>query len=160
MDFSKCREILVKETELVRRIGALQNLIYEAVTSREWTDFEEHFADLGIMRGEFTVLESEREQIFAEFCSKPDSNAGFYAFASQFPLEQRDDLTAVYRDLKLEAMRVRMAGEALTGYIAGMRATMAGFFEIAFPERGGKIYSPHGNAVSHDMRSMVLNQRF
>jgi len=62
--------------------------------------------------------------------------------------------------LKLEAMRVRMAGEALTGYIAGMRATMAGFFEIAFPERGGKIYSPHGNTVSHDMRSMVLNQRF
>jgi hypothetical protein len=45
-------------------------------------------------------------------------------------------------------------------YLSGARATMAGFFELAFPDRGGRIYTPSGTPISHDMRSMVLNRRF
>ena len=66
----------------------------------------------------------------------------------------------LYRRLKQEALKVQAVGDALMGYIAGVRATLAGFFEIAFPDRGGKLYTPHGVPVSHDMRSMVLNRCF
>jgi len=153
MEVGKCRDILLKETTLVQRIQELQNLIREAVINRDWTDFEGHFGELAEIQGEFACLEDEREQFFAGM-------EGFYAIIARLPVEQREELSQIFRNLKLETMRVQLSGEAIMGFIAGARATMAGFFEIAFPDRGGKIYTPHGKPVSHDMRSMVLNQRF
>ena len=160
MVFEMCRDILLKEKELVQRIAGLQNLIWEAVIKRDWVDFEGYFSDLGKVREEFSVLEDERERFFAEFRDESGDSSGFYALVAHFPADQRAELTEIYRNLKLETLRVQMTGETLMGYIADARATIAGFFEIAFPDRGGKIYTPHGIPVTHDMRSMVLNQCF
>jgi hypothetical protein len=160
MVFENCKEILLKESELVQRIAGLQDLIREAVFNRDWTDFEAHFNNLGEMGEEFTALESEREKLFSGFQAEKGDSAKFYAFAAHLPVEQSREISEIYRKLKLETMKVRMSGEALMGYIAGARATIAGFFEIAFPDRGGKIYSSYGKTVSHDMRSMVLNRSF
>ena len=160
MEFERCRDILLEETGLVHRIQELQNLIREAVINRDWTDFEGHFSALGEIQGEFTLLESEREQIFAGLQAGEGELNSFYALVSQIPADKRNELTEIFRNLKLETLRVQITGEAIMGFISGARATMAGFFEIAFPDRKGKIYTPHGKPVSHDMRSMVLNRSF
>jgi len=160
MVFEKCREILVKECELVRRISSLQNLVYEAVLNRDWSGFEANFSRLGEIGKEFTELEHQRERLFAG--SKAESNVSlrFYSLIAGLPPEQRGELTEIYRNLKLETLKVKIAGETIMSFIAGARATVAGFFEIAFPDRRGKIYTPYGMPVSHDMRSMVLNRSF
>jgi len=160
MMFEQCREILLQESELVQRIAGLQDGIRKAVLSRNWTDFEDHFAALGGIKAEFAALEGERERLFEGIPAETDDTSRFYAFAARLPAEQRTELTAIYRSLKLETLRVRISGDAMMGYIAEERAAIAGFFEIAFPDRGGKIYTPHGIPVSHDMRSMVLNRSF
>jgi len=159
MVFEQCREILLKESELVQRVADLQKGIHEAVISRNWTDFEDHFAVLGKVKAEIAALESERERLFTGISGKTD-DLSFYAFAAQLPAEQRAELTEIYRSLKLETLRVQVSGEALMSYINEVRVVIEGFFEIAFPDRGGKIYTPHGVSVSHDMRSMVLNRSF
>ena len=160
MVFEKCREILLQESDLVQRIARLQEVVWEAVVNRDWTDFEGHFSELGRLGEEFTALEAEREGFFAEINGKPGDILGFYAFASQLPPDQRGEITEIYRNLKLEALKIQVSGDTLMGFIAGARTTLAGFFEIAFPDRGGKLYTPHGIPVSHDMRSMVLNRCF
>jgi len=160
MVFEMCRDILLKESELVHKIGGLQNLIWDAVIKRDWTDFEGHFSELSKIGEEFSSLEAERERFFAEFQDESGESSGFYALASRFPGNQRAEITEIYRNLKLETLRVQMMGETLMGYIADARSAIAGFFEVAFPDRGGKIYTPYGVPVSHDMRSMVLNQCF
>jgi hypothetical protein len=160
MVFEKCRDILLRESKLVQRIACLQNLIRDAVINRDWTDFEGHFNVLGGIKEEFSALESERDRLFTGMPAGADGAARFYAFAARFPAEQRGELTKIYRSLKLEPRKIQISGETLMTYIAEARATMAGFFEIAFPDRGGKMYTPHGIPVSHDMRSMVLNQCF
>jgi len=159
MSFEQCREILLKESELVQNITGLQSGIHKAVTSRNWADLEDNFAALSRIKAEIAVLESERERVFAAVTGKT-GDFSFYAFAAQLPEAQRAELTEIYRSLKFETMRVRMSGEALMRYITEVRVVMAGFFEVAFPDRGGKIYTPHGVSASHDMRSMVLNRRF
>jgi hypothetical protein len=158
MVFEQCKDILLKESDLVQRIAALQKLIYDAVVNREWTDFEGHFDALSGLGEEFAALEDMRDGLFAK--DQGGERPSFYSLAAQLPREQRKEITDIYRKFKIEFLKVRMSGETLMGYIAGARATMAGFFEVAFPGRGGKIYSPHGVPVSHDMRSMVLNQSF
>ena len=160
MLFNECKDILLKEIELIQRIETLQNTIREAVMNREWVDFDVHFKELDGAREEFAVLEDKRERIFTGNHAEQDESGGFYAFAAQFPVDQRNELTGIYRNLRQEALKVQAIGDALMGYIAGVRATLAGFFEIAFPDRGGKIYTPHCVPFSHDMRSMVLNRSF
>jgi hypothetical protein len=153
MVFEQCRDILTKESELVQQIAGLQNGIREAVLNRNWTDFESHFTALSGIKAELNALESKRERLFSD-------SARFYSLAAQLPPDQRAVLTAIYRGLKIETLRVQMAGESLMEYIIEARATIAGFFAIAFPDRGGKLYTPHGVPVSHDMRSVVLNRAF
>jgi len=159
MMFEQCREILLRESELVHRIAGLQDCIREAVMGRNWADFEDHFTALGRIKTEIAALEGERERLFAGISGKT-GDFSFYAFAAQLPEKQRIELTEIYRSLKLETLRVQVSGEALMNYITEVRVVIAGFFEIAFPDRGGKIYTPHGVSVSHDMRSMVLNRTF
>ena len=160
MDFEKCREVLLKENELVQSIAGLQNLIREALINRDWTDFESHFSELSAIGAEFASLETERERLFTQDQADSGVSSGFYTLISHLPADQRAELSEIYRNLKLETLRVQIDGETIMGFIAGARATMAGFFEIAFPDRGGKMYTPHGRPVSHDMRSMVLNRSF
>jgi len=167
MEFKKCRDILLQETALVRQIACVQEQIKEAVVNRNWTDFDNHFSVLAEIGDEFSALESGREALFARETGNGQSDEGdvdskgrFYAFAARFPAEQRNELTSIYRSLKLETLRVQTAGETLMSFITGAKAALAGFFEIAFPDRGGKIYTPHGKPLTHDMRSMVLNRTF
>ena len=158
MVFEKCKAVLQKECELVRRISSLQNLVYEAVINRDWNGFEANFSKLGKIGEEFTVLEHERERVFAGILTESSAPERFYSLTAGLPPEQRSELTEIYRNLKLETMKVRIWGETIMNYITGARATLAGIFEIAFPDRKGKIYTPYGMPVSHDMRSMVLNR--
>jgi len=164
MEFEKCRDVLVRENELVHKVGSLQDMAYKAVVGRDWADFDEHFHALEEMGKELAVLESEREQVFSKcyegIATDVDASSRFYAFVARFNQEQRTEITEIYRSLKMETIRVQAVGETLMGYIAGMRSTVAEFFKTAFPERSGKTYSPYGTQVSHDMRSMVLNQQF
>ena len=153
MNFEKCREILLNEIELVKRVSGMQEQIRNAVMNRKWTDFESHFSELNLIGDEFTVMEAEREKCFS-------SSNSFYAFISCFTQEQRVELSEIYRNLKLKTLQIKITGEIINDFITQARATIAGFFEIAFPDRGGKIYTPHGKHFSHDMRSMVLNQSF
>jgi hypothetical protein len=158
MVFEKCKAVLLKECELVRRIASLQNLVYEAVINRDWNGFEANFSKLGKIGEEFTVLEHERERVFAGILTESGVSERFYSLTAGLPPEQRNEISEIYRNLKLETLKVKLAGENIMNYIAGARATVAGIFEIAFPDRKGKIYTPYGMPVSHDMRSMVLNR--
>lgn len=157
---------MLQECALVQEAAAVQRLIRHAVEEREWSDFESHFSAMAALEGRLAALEREREELFAAFepaledsPNLDDDKGRFYAFAARLPIEARNELTAIYRGLKLEALKLRLSNETLMAYLGEMRATMAGFFELAFPDRGGRIYTPRGLPVSHDMRSMVLNRR-
>jgi len=134
--------------------------VYEAVINRDWNGFEANFSKLGKIGEEFTVLEHERERVFAGILTESGVSERFYSLAAGLPAEQRGELAEIYRALKLETLKVKITGETIMNAIAAAKATAAGFLEIAFPERKGKIYTPYGKPVSHDMRSMVLNQSF
>ncbi|GHV48796.1 hypothetical protein AGMMS49546_39530 [Spirochaetia bacterium] len=164
--YEGCSSILERETGMLREIESLQKLVWDAVISREWTDFEAHISRLNDFSAEFEVLEAERAEILAEFQEKAPlaPNHGeetrFYILVSRFPDAQRTELTNKYRELKKETIKVRISNDTLLSYLAGAKATVAGFLEAAFPDRKGRLYSRRGTAIPADMRSMVLNHRF
>jgi hypothetical protein len=157
----KCSFILIRETELMKQIASLQSEVWNAVINRVWTDFEAQIRAINTLSAEFDALESEREALLPAFYH--DNNrfdAGFYALVAEFPDELRNKLTEVFRELKMETIRVRISNDNLLSYLTEMKATITGFLEMAFPDRMGRLYSRQGTQIPQDMRSMVLNQHY
>jgi len=169
MIYEKCRDILLRECELVQKAAAVQEKIRQAVTEKEWAVFEDHLSAMNAIENNIETLESEREQLFTvfetlihqkSFTENLDAKGRFYALVCILPENQRNDLTSIYRSLKLESIKLRMANDALMSYLAGVKTTLKDFFDLAFPERAGKLYTNRGTHSMNDMRSMVLNSRF
>jgi len=169
MIYEKCRDILLQEFELVQNAVFIQEKIRIAVTDRDWGLFEDNLSSMNAIESRLTNLESEREQLFSvfktlvhqqSFSETLDAKGHFYALVALLPENQRNDLTSIYRSLKMESIKLRMANDALLSYINGMKSTLNDFFDLAFVERGGKMYTKDGTHFSHDMSSMVLNRSF
>jgi hypothetical protein len=161
--YEQCALILGRELEVLKQIGALQTIIWEAVSSREWTDFEAHNQAINALGFEFEALEAERMGLLSEMGAgggREDEKRRFYALISCFSPDLREDLAAMYRTLKLETMRIRMANERLIDFLAGAKTMMTGFLEAAFPDRAGRLYTPQGTQAAADLRSVVLNRHF
>jgi len=169
MIYEKCRNILLQESELIQNAVVVQEKIRLAVTERELADFENHLNSMNAIESKLVALEDEREKLFSifetlihqkNFSATLDAKGRFYTLVSMLPENQRNDLTSIYRSLKVETIKLRMANEALMTYLNGVRETLRDFFALAFPDRYGKMYTNQGTTFSHDMRSMVLNSSF
>jgi hypothetical protein len=169
MIYEKCRDILLRECELIQNAANEQEKIRLAVTKREWTEFEGHLNAMNSIEGNIETLEKEREQLFIifktiihqqSFSENLDDKGQFFALVSLLPERQRDDLTSIYCSLKQEAIKLRLANESLFAYLSGIKSTLKEFFDLAFPERGGKMYTKKGMHFSNDMQSMFLNRSF
>jgi hypothetical protein len=158
-EFEQCSRILERETGLLEKITSVQIMVRNAVMNREWADFELLLKSLGDFDAEFETLEAERARIFSGLVRKNGGeDAGFYALAARFPAEERKNLTELYRRLKMEAFKIRLANDTLLQYLNEARNTVAAFLEAAFPDRKGRIYSREGVQIQADMRSMVLDR--
>ena len=159
----------MRECELIQNAVFVQEKIRLAVVNREWTVFEDHLSAMNAIENSLGKLESEREQLFTvfealvrqkSFSDNLDAKGRFYALVCVLPESQRNDLTSIYRSLKLESIKLRIENDALMTYLTGIKETLKDFFDLAFPDRYGKMYTNQGTHFSHDMRSMVLNTRF
>jgi hypothetical protein len=132
-------------------------------------DFESLLAKMHEQGSEFELLEAERAGLFAD--PVPEKNRGqdpgqdteavsFYTLISRFPEKNRKELSELYRKLKQETLKTRMANETLLRYLSEGRTVIAAFLEAAFPDRKGRLYSRWGKQIRTDMRSMVVNRSF
>jgi flagellar biosynthesis/type III secretory pathway chaperone len=159
--YSECALILKQEIELLEQIRTLQDQVKNAVTNRQWTDFEAHLGSLAAIGDEFEALDLERIEIFTNYAKQLGFNnegVGFYSFAARLPEAERRELSELYRRIKMKTLEVRFTNDSLTDYLNETQAVVSGFLEEVFPDRRGKIYTRQGTQSSPDMRSMVLNQ--
>jgi hypothetical protein len=169
MIYEKCRDILLRECEVLREAAVIQEKIRMAVINREFEGFEDQINAMNEIERSITVLENEREQLFtlfealirqSYFTDTKDDRGRFYGMVCHLPENQRNELTGIYRRLKMETLKLRVANEAFMVYLAGVKSTFKEFFDLVFPDRAGKMYNAHGTHLSSDMRSMVVNQSF
>jgi len=162
-EISRCAGVLEQEIQLLSRIADLQTEARQAVTRREWEGFEGLFSQLDEAGEEFARLDEERGRHFAGIARrlgvKGDERAAFYTLAARLPPPARRELTGLYRRLKTDALRVRIAGDSLATYLAEAKAAVSGFLTAAFPERAPKVYTQRGLKPAADMRGIVVNQR-
>lgn len=176
-NFEQCVSVLTGEIELLKKISAAQKTVRQAVMNREWADFDEKQAEINHIGEEVTVLEDKRLLLFSALDNGPassnvafssasvnNSNAApgkpFYALVSSLPMEESRELTRLYRELKMETLKVKALNETFMSYLNEARTLAAAYLEAVCPARGGKLYTRKGSRVSQDLRSIVINNRF
>jgi len=169
MIYEKCRDILLKECELIQNAALVQDKIRQAVSNKEWAVFEDNMNVMNSIESKMEGLEFEREQLFTVFetllhqkgfSETLDAKGRFYKLVALLPESERNDLTSIYRSLKLEALKLKIANDALFAYLGEIKSTLNDFFSLAFPERCGKMYTKSGSHYSNELSSMVLNRSF
>ncbi|MDR0312485.1 MAG: hypothetical protein LBI14_02695 [Treponema sp.] len=167
-DYERCVSIFNEEMALLKKIFGIEESVHEAVMAREWTDFEWKIAEITQAGEEFNKLEAQRVEILANLREKnnvgdreyqTESEFSFYALAAAklTPQECRE-ISGLYRELKMETLKVKVLNEAFTGYVNELRTMTAAWLEAIFPVKGGKLYTRKGRQAARDLRSVVLNQ--
>jgi len=152
-NYNRCVSVLSGEIEILREISAVQNKVRQAVIKREWADFDAHDKELSRLGGEFERLENERASLFP-------AETPFYAAILELPIEERVELSRLYRELKMETLKMRALNETFLVYLNEAKNLAAAYLEAVCPARGGKLYTRKGRKVSQDLRSIVFNKRY
>jgi len=164
-NFENCAAVLTGEIELLKKISSAQSIVRQAVINKEWSDFDEKTAEVNRLGEEFALLEDQRIEIFSAL-SRLCGNGGdseerpFYTLIINLPAEENRELSRLYRELKLETLKMRSLNESLLTYINEAKTMAAAYLEAVCPARGGKLYTRKGQRVSQDLKSMVLNNHF
>jgi hypothetical protein len=187
-NFDRCVSVLTEEIGLLKKISAIQNKIRQAVMSREWDDFDEKTREVNCLSEEFACLEDERARLFSalnnvsakrdvssikdasnnDASKKGNVSAGswiieerpFYAAIMALPVEERRHLSNLYRELKVETLKMRALNETFLAYLDEAKTLTAAYIEAVCPARGGKLYTRKGRRVSQDLKSIVFNNSF
>jgi hypothetical protein len=163
-NFAHCVSVLAGEIELLKKILAAQESVRRAVMSREWANFDEKEAEVNRLGGDFVLLEDERTMLFSALSSASGESAGaekpFYTLIIGLPMEERRELSRLYRELRMETLKIRALNETFLAYLNEAKSLTTAYIEAVCPARGGKLYTRKGRRVSQDLRSIVLNNRF
>ncbi|MDR3356389.1 MAG: hypothetical protein LBO04_04295 [Spirochaetaceae bacterium] len=155
--FVKCRAVLGRELEALVEAGAAAELVAEAVKRREWADFDGRISAMNEIGARIAGYEEARSALMP---GVNGSTGAFYQFVRRFPDEERRVLCDLYRQVRLEAARVRFRAAALASYLSEARALVSGILEAAFPEKRGKIYGKTGAERNANFGGIVLDRRF
>ena len=167
--FDSCVSVFNREIELLKSIFAAQEEVRQCVLSREWVDFDEKTEEVRRLGEEFALLEEERAQLFSLLLGKEDNSGKgdhssesqpFYALISGLSLDEQRELSRLYRELKMETLKMRALNDNFLAYLNEAKAMAAAYIEAVYPARGGKLYTRKGRKVSQDLKSIVINSQF
>ena len=164
-NFGNCVTVLNGEIGLLKRISASQDRVRQAVMKREWADFDEKTAEVNSLSEEFALLEYQRDILFSALAdgtgkTKDIEEQPFYVSIMTLPVDERRELSRLYRELKMETLKMKALNETFLAYVIEAKNLAAAYLEAVCPARGGKMYTRKGRKASQDLRSIVFNNRF
>ena len=121
-DYSRCVAVLNEEIDLLKKISLVQEAVRQAVMAREWAEFDSKMIEINLIAEEFSTLEAERMELFTimkDILNKNQSEneSSFYSLVSRLPPEQSRELSGLYRQLKMETIRVNALNETFLKYL-------------------------------------------
>ena len=159
-DYNRCVELFNEEIVLIKKIFFVEESVQKAVMARDWADFDWKIAEINLLGEEFNVLEEQRVELFQDLEKKLGlygMEPSFYTLAAKLSGDESRELTRLYRELKMETLRVKIMNETFSEYINEVKTMASAWIEAFFPEQG-KLYNHKGRKASRDLRSMIFNE--
>jgi hypothetical protein len=70
-------------------------------------------------------------------------------------MESRE-LSRLYRELKMETLKVKALNESFLNYINEVKTVTAAWMDTIVPAQNGKLYTRKGSQAAQDVRNVVF----
>ena len=154
------KEILKTQILLLENLAEEEGKLQTAVMDRDWTGLERVITDMTVFSEAAEEMEELRHRCYTDLRSTVGAGKGdgFAAIIGRLPIEERKELSGLYRKLKVAVMTVRSLTSGIGAYVAATGNTLRGIIEEIHPHQKGTLYSRHGHADRGDQSAMVVNQ--
>jgi hypothetical protein len=152
-------EALHREVELLEAIAEDEKRLHSLLSNRDWVELERCLSRLNSLSGDVLQAEDRRNTAYERLRStlEVEEDERFYDVLERLPVEERSELSELYRRLKVAVIQVRSVTGGIDTYVTESTQTMRSVLEELFPEQKGKIYSRSGRSNRADERAIVLD---
>lgn len=171
MQTSALKKALRQEAQVLTEFAAGQKRLQELIGKRQWTRLDGQIEELKSLASRAETLEEQRHSSYRQLKAdlglgdEPPGRAGeaaggiarrFEDVVTRLPGPERDELFALYRQLKLAVIRVKGNAGLLGFYLRSLSGTLQKVLEELFPHRKGRIYSRSGKTRETGDDSLVV----
>jgi predicted nuclease with TOPRIM domain len=142
------KDLIKQEIEKLDELAGAENKLQKCVLDKNWAELEEIIRRLQCLSAEISHIENSRNILYGEILDilgviGPN---GFYDVLAKLRSEERVDLAALYRRLRLSVNAVRSITGGIDTYITATISTMGRILEELFPARRMRLYNKSGTS--------------
>lgn len=151
--------LMQEEIVLLDLYSEREEELKTALYNRDWQGLEASIRTMSDISSSINRLDVARDRAFAALRSGAGLDAGcsFYRVVLALHEPERTRMTALYRQLKLATVRLKVRSAALDEYIRSEQGTLRNIIGELHPERRGRIYSRTGESCDTGSEPLVLN---
>jgi len=154
------KNLMQIETELLNGFAGLEVKLQEAFLRRDWSELDALVSKLGSFSGRIEAMEQRRHNTFLELkvSLKLAEKMTFSRVITEMSGADREELSDLYRKLKIAVIRVRGATGRLGYYFRSVSDSANRVLSELLPYRKGRIYSRGGLPRAVEEASLVFNR--
>ena len=163
-DYALCARLvdsMTKEHELLVHFKSTEDEMTDAIRRKDVSKLETCIKAMAELSDVLVAIEEKRNTVFStvreEFGEPPD--ASFYQVIVHLPTDMRDQLSELYRSLKITVVGIQAVTSCIDEQVRSATGTMQQILNELFPHRKGNMYSREGRRRETDSNPLVVNQR-
>lgn len=153
------KTVMEKEIELIQEYCDKEGKVKDCLFTKNWRELDVALKTTAPLTDRINALEQERNTLFkrlTEVVGESES-AGFYQVVVHLPYEVREELAALYRELKFSVFQLQGVTNNIDTYICSVKETMDHVLDELFPHRKGNLYAKDGKPTSAKENPMVIS---
>jgi len=153
-------DVMKRELELLTLYAVHEEKIQAFMRNKNWKTLEKHIRDMDALSLSVQAVEEERVAAFhaaRKGLGLPE-DTGFYQLAVRYPDAEREELSLLYRSLKLALLRIHGVTECINSYSRTAIDMVQQALKDLFPYRKGHIYSRKGKALPVEGDPLVVSR--
>lgn len=154
-------DTMKRELELLSLYAVHEEKIQGFIKNKNWKFLEKHIRDMDALSLSIQTVEEERVGLFRAAVAELGlpGDAGFYQLAVRYPEAERDELAALYRNLKLALLRIHGITECIDSYSRTAIDMVQQALKDLFPYRKGNLYTKRGKSLPLEGDALIISRK-
>lgn len=160
MLIDELKNLMQIEIDLLNGFAGLEVKLQETFLRRDWPELDTLVSKLGYFSGRIEAMEQRRHSVFLELkvSLKLAEKMTFNRVIMEMSGENREELSDLYRKLKIAVIRVRGVTGRLGYYYRSVSDSVDRVLSELLPYRKGRIYSRVGLPRAVEEASLIFNR--
>ena len=149
-----------EEIALLDSFAKIEESVRLYIRESDWENLNAALLEIEPVSVGIEKAEEQRGAVYTELreaLGEP-AQAGFYQVAVRLDSDKREQLSALYRTLKLSVIKIQGITWSIDAHVRAVGNTISQVLDELFPHRKGKIYGNTGESRAADSGPILINQ--